>query len=38
MRKIVMLAALALALAAGTAAIVIVDTQQAMACKGKYCP
>jgi hypothetical protein len=38
MRKIVMLAALALALAAGTAAIVIVDTQQAMACKVRYCP
>jgi hypothetical protein len=37
MRKIVMLAALALALAGGTAAIIVVSSQQAMACKGKYC-
>jgi hypothetical protein len=38
MRKIVMLAALALVLAAGAAAIVVADTQQAMACKVRYCP
>jgi hypothetical protein len=38
MRKIMMLAALALVLAAGAAAIVVADTQQAMACKVRYCP
>ncbi len=38
MRKIMMLAALALVLAAEAAAIVVVDTQQAMACRGRYCP
>jgi hypothetical protein len=38
MRKIIMLAALALVLAAEVAAIVVVDTQQAMACRGRYCP
>jgi hypothetical protein len=38
MRKFVMLAALALVFAAGTAAVVVVTTQDAMACKGKYCP
>jgi hypothetical protein len=38
MRKIIMLAALALVLAAEAAAIVVVDTQQAMACRGRYCP
>ena len=38
MRKIVTLAALALLLAAGTAAILVADSQQAMACKVRYCP
>jgi hypothetical protein len=38
MRKIMMLAALALVLAAEAAAIVVVDTQQAMACRVRYCP
>jgi hypothetical protein len=38
MRKIVALAALALMLAAGTAAIVVATTQDAMACRGRYCP
>jgi hypothetical protein len=38
MRKIMMLAALALVLAAEAAVIVVVDTQQAMACRGRYCP
>jgi hypothetical protein len=37
MRKIVMLAALALVLAAGTALIVVANTEQAMACKVRYC-
>jgi hypothetical protein len=38
MRKLMMLAALALVLAAEAAVIVVVDTQQAMACRGRYCP
>jgi hypothetical protein len=38
MRKIIMLVALALVFAAGTTAIVVVSTEQASACKGRYCP
>jgi hypothetical protein len=38
MRKFAMLAALALVFAAGTAAIVVVTTHDATACKGRYCP
>ena len=37
MRRIVMLGALAVMLTAGTAAIVVVSTQDAMACKVRYC-
>ena len=37
MRRIVMLGTLAIMLTAGAAAIVVVSTQDAMACKVRYC-
>jgi hypothetical protein len=37
MRRIVTLAALAIMLTAGTAAIVVVSTRDAVACKVRYC-